>query len=128
MRLYCSAVQGELLQAGGYVSIQVSCFIGRRRRHVGMHVRQQEMTRALYVFRKSSGQARSTPFLEREPRSFHQQPADILLVFTFVYRVIRQTFFLEQLMYHLYILYDPSRGWIINISISNIVILIRQLF
>lgn len=70
-RLHCSAVQGELSQAGRNVGVQVGPVVGR---HVGVHVRQQEMARARYVVGKSNGQTRPTPFLEREARGLHQEP------------------------------------------------------
>jgi len=73
-RRYCSAVlQGELPQAGGDVSVQVGCVVGR---HVGVRVRQQEMTRARYVLGESDGQTRPAPLLERESGGLHQQPAN----------------------------------------------------
>lgn len=69
----CSAVQGELSQAGGDVSVQVASVVGR---HVGVHVRQQKVTRARDVLGESDGQARPTPLLERESRRvLRQKPA-----------------------------------------------------
>lgn len=89
-RRYCSAVlQGELLQAGGDVSVQVGCVVGR---HVGVRVRQQEMARARYVLGESDGQTRPAPLLERESGGLHQQPANsehaIALIMHFMYTVI----------------------------------------
>lgn len=71
-RVVASAVQRELSQSGRDVRVQVGLVVGR---HVGVRVRQQEVARPRYVLGESDGQTRPAPLLEREARSFHQQPA-----------------------------------------------------
>lgn len=74
-RFSCSAVQSEPSQSGVDVSVQiVITVVGGL--HFRVRVRQQEMTRARYVFGESRGQTRPASLLERETRSFHQKPAN----------------------------------------------------